>query len=47
MNELYNTIGISKQAVIQYQKRQLIFDDKILILLKGSKRNIKNLNKIY
>ncbi len=34
MNELYNTIGISKQAVIQYQKRQLIFDDKILILLK-------------
>jgi len=34
MNELYNTIGISKQAVIQYQKHQLIFDDKILILIK-------------
>ena len=33
MNELYKTIGISKQAVNQYQKRQLIFDSKVSILL--------------
>ena len=31
MNELYKTIGISKQAVNQYQKRQLIFDSKVSI----------------
>ncbi len=33
MNQLYNTIGISKQAVYQYTKRQLIFDNKINTLL--------------
>jgi len=33
MNELYTTIGISKQAVHQYEKRQLIFDSKVNILL--------------
>lgn len=33
MNEFYKTIGISKQAVNQYQKRQLIFDSKVSILL--------------
>jgi transposase InsO family protein len=29
-NELYSTIGISKQAVYQYQKRQDIFNDKLM-----------------
>jgi len=29
MNELYETIGISKQAVYQYARRQTIFDKKI------------------
>lgn len=29
MNQLYNTIGISKQAVCQYAKRQAIFDSQI------------------
>jgi len=33
MNQLYNTIGISKQAVYQYAKRQLVFDNKINTLL--------------
>ncbi len=33
MNSLYKAIGISKQAVYQYQNRQLIFDNKIRILL--------------
>ena len=33
MNQLYNTIGISKQAVNQYAKRQLIFDEKVRNLL--------------
>ena len=33
MNQLYKTIGISKQAVNQHQKRQLIFDNKISVLL--------------
>lgn len=32
-NELYKTIGISKQAVFQYQKRQDIFDTKLLQLV--------------
>lgn len=34
MNQLYNSIGISKQAVYQYAKRQTIFDDKITMLLE-------------
>lgn len=33
MNQLYNTIGISKQAVHQYMKRQQIFDAKLLQLV--------------
>ncbi len=33
MNELCKVIGISKQAVNQYQKRQLIFDNKVNNLL--------------
>ena len=33
MNQLYNTIRISKQAVNQYAKRQLIFDEKVRNLL--------------
>lgn len=33
MNQLYNTIGISKQAVNQYAKRQSVFDDNVNLLL--------------
>ena len=33
MNQLYSTIGISKQAVCQYAKRQLVFDEKVSTLL--------------
>ncbi len=33
MNQLYRTLGISKQAVNQYQKRQIIFDGKIATLI--------------
>lgn len=33
MNQLYSTIGISKQAVSQYAKRQLVFDSNIERLL--------------
>jgi putative transposase len=33
MNALYRTIGVSKQAVYQYAKRQLIFDAKVTQLL--------------
>ncbi|WP_046759411.1 hypothetical protein, partial [Kordia jejudonensis] len=33
LNNLYKTIGISKQAVSQYQKRQDIFDIKLLQLI--------------
>lgn len=33
MNQLYNTIGISKQAVHQYMKRQQIFDAKLVQLV--------------
>ena len=33
LNQLYKTIGISKQAVLQYQKRQTIFDTKMLQLI--------------
>jgi len=33
MNQLYQSIGISKQAVWQYAKRQSIFDNKILQLV--------------
>jgi len=29
MNKLYKTIGVSKQAVYQYSKRQLIFDTNV------------------
>ena len=34
MNKLYNHIGISKQAVSQYGKRQHIHDDSIVELIK-------------
>ncbi len=33
MNQLYKTIGISKQAVHQYNKRQQLFDEKLDLLL--------------
>ena len=33
MNELYKAVGISKQAVYQYQKRQLGFDEKLMGLM--------------
>ena len=33
LNKLYKIIGISKQAVHQYQKRQVVFDTKLLQLL--------------
>lgn len=29
MNQLYNTIGISKQAIHQYAKRQVVFDQQL------------------
>jgi len=29
MNKLYKVIGISKQAVYQYEKRQVIFDNQL------------------
>lgn len=33
LNEIYKTVGISKQAVDQYSKRQLVFDKKICDLI--------------
>lgn len=33
MNQLYKTIGISKQAVIQYAKRQAVFDSRVSQLI--------------
>ena len=33
MNMLYRTIGVSKQAVYQYARRQLIFDSKLSDLM--------------
>lgn len=33
MNQLYQTIGISKQAVYQYAKRQAVFDNQISQLI--------------
>lgn len=33
LNQLYHEIGISKQAVDQYAKRQAIFDQKVTLLL--------------
>ena len=33
MNQLYKVIGISKQGVAQYAKRQKVFDDKIQTLI--------------
>jgi putative transposase len=33
MNQLYRAIGISKQAVMQYASRQLLFDERIRCLL--------------
>lgn len=33
LNQLYGAIGITKQAIHQYQKRQLIFDDKVSKLI--------------
>jgi len=33
LNQLYKVVGISKQAVAQYQKRQAVFDAKLLELL--------------
>jgi len=33
MNQLYNTLEISKQSVYQYQNRQLVFDNRINTLI--------------
>ena len=33
MNKIYKTIGISKQAVAQYSKRQLVFDNQVKELI--------------
>ena len=33
LNQLYKVVGISKQAVAQYQKRQAVFDAKLLALV--------------
>jgi hypothetical protein len=33
MNQLYNVLGASKQAVHQYSKRQTIFDEEVTVLL--------------
>ena len=33
MNQLYKNIGISKQAIAQYKKRQDLFDDSIMHLM--------------
>ena len=33
LNQLYGSIGISKQAVLQYEKRQLVFDANLLQLI--------------
>lgn len=33
MNSLYKEIGISKQAVYQYEKRQAVFDQKVVELI--------------
>ena len=33
MNQLYQVIGISKQAVYQYQKRQAVFDQQLSQLI--------------
>ena len=33
LNQLYKVVGISKQAVTQYQKRQAVFDAKLLALV--------------
>ena len=33
MNQLYKNIGISKQAVAQYKKRQDLFDDSMMQLM--------------
>ncbi len=34
MNDLYKVLGISKQAVCRYQQRQLIFEQKLEVLLQ-------------
>jgi len=33
MNQLYTTIGISKQAVFQYNARQKVFDEKVVQMI--------------
>ena len=38
MNQLYRTIGISKQAVHQYAKRQAVFDEKVMGLVMEADR---------
>lgn len=43
MNQLYKSIGISKQAVHQYQKRQQVFDHKVMDLLAEA----EDLRKIH
>ncbi len=36
LNSLYKTVGISKQAVDQYAKRQLVFDKQIDQLIQDA-----------
>lgn len=43
LNQLYNAIGISKQAVHQYEKRQAVFDQKVVSLLAET----EDLRKIH
>lgn len=43
LNQLYNTIGISKQAVHQYEKRQAVFDQKVFDLVAEA----EDLRKIH
>ena len=33
LNELYNIVGLSKQAVHQYERRQLVFEQRVELLL--------------
>lgn len=38
MNDLYKIVGVSKQAVHQQYRRQVIFDKKVVELVRGAER---------
>ncbi|MEZ4878896.1 MAG: hypothetical protein R2801_01855 [Chitinophagales bacterium] len=44
LNQLYKVVGISKQAVNQYAKRQAVFDEQVLLL--KAKRFDKNIQVV-